>query len=78
MVCSGRYKYCVYEKGERREQLVDLEKDPGEMKNLATDSAYSDVLALHRKHLREWVETNHDKLATHYLIKCRRQERLAA
>jgi choline-sulfatase len=78
MVCSGRYKYSVYEKGERREQLVDLEKDPGEMKNLATDSAYSDVLALHRKHLREWVETNHDKLATHYLIKCRRQERLAA
>jgi len=69
MLCSGRYKYCVYEKGEHREQLVDLEKDPGEMKNLATDSAYADVLAIHRKYLREWVEINHDKLATPYLIK---------
>ncbi|MBM4093291.1 MAG: sulfatase [Planctomycetes bacterium] len=69
MICSGRYKYCVYETGQRREQLVDLEKDPGEMKNLAADPAYADVLARHRQYLREWVESNHDKLATPYLIK---------
>jgi choline-sulfatase len=69
MVCSGRYKYCVYEKGERREQLVDLEKDPGEMKNIVAEPAYAGVLARHRQYLREWVETNHDKLATPYLIK---------
>jgi arylsulfatase A-like enzyme len=69
MVCSGRYKYCVYAKGERREQLVDLEKDPGEMKNLAADPAYADILVRHRQYLREWVKTNNDKLAEGYLIK---------
>jgi hypothetical protein len=26
-------------------------------------------LARHRQYLREWVETNHDKLAAPYLIK---------
>ncbi|MHB8902905.1 MAG: sulfatase family protein, partial [Thermoguttaceae bacterium] len=40
MVCSGRYKYCVYESGSRREQLVDLEADPGETRNLADDPAF--------------------------------------
>ena len=69
MVCSGRYKYCVYEKGQRREQLVDLEKDPGEIQNLAADLAYADILARHRQHLREWIETNQDKIAAAYLIK---------
>lgn len=68
MICTGRYKYCVYETGQRREQLVDLEKDPGEMQNLAADPACSDVLARHRQLLREWVETNHDQLAASYLI----------
>jgi choline-sulfatase len=69
MICSGRYKYCVYETGQRREQLVDLEKDPGEMKNLATDPAYAAVLSRHRQYMREWVESNHDKLADAYLSK---------
>ncbi len=69
MICSGRYKYCVYENGQRREQLADLEKDPGEMKNLAADPAYATVLTRHRQYLREWVETNHDNLAADYLIK---------
>ena len=32
MVCSGRYKYCVYESGQRRETLVDLTEAPGETK----------------------------------------------
>ena len=48
------------QKGERREQLVDLEKDPGEMKNLAADPAFADILARHRQYLREWVETNQE------------------
>jgi len=69
MLCSGRYKYCVHAKGERREQLVDVEKDPGEMKYLAADPAYADVLARHRQHLREWVKTDNDKTAEGYRIK---------
>ena len=58
MLCSGRYKYAVYSEGQFREQLVDLEKDPGEMKNLAADPAYAEVIASHRKYLREWVEND--------------------
>ncbi len=69
MLCTGRYKYCVYAKGERREQLVDLEKDPGEMKNLVADPAHAEKLASHRQLLREWVESNRDKIAEPYLFK---------
>ena len=45
-----------------------LEKDPGEMKNVAADPAYASVLAQHRRFMREWVEANHDKLAASYII----------
>jgi len=69
MICSGRYKYCVFEKGNLREMLVDLEKDPGEMKNLAQDPAYADILKQHRKFMAEWVEANHDTIAAAYVIK---------
>ncbi|MGC8792130.1 MAG: sulfatase family protein [Bryobacteraceae bacterium] len=37
MVRSQRYKYCVYSEGQRRESLMDLEQDSGEMVNLARD-----------------------------------------
>jgi arylsulfatase A-like enzyme len=49
---SSRYKYSVWEAGERREMLIDMEKDPGEMKNLAADPAAAAVLADHRERLR--------------------------
>lgn len=48
--------------------LVDLEKDPGEMRNLAADPAYAEVIAQHRRYLREWVEMNQDKITAEYLI----------
>ncbi|HSH09431.1 MAG TPA: sulfatase-like hydrolase/transferase, partial [Oceanipulchritudo sp.] len=35
MVRTQQYKYVVYSEGENREQLFDLEQDPGEMVNLA-------------------------------------------
>lgn len=35
MLRGERYKYCAYSEGQHRESLVDLEKDPGEMTNLA-------------------------------------------
>lgn len=69
MVCSGRYKYCVYESGQHREQLVDLENDPGEMKNLAEAPSLARELDRHRQYLREWATTNIDKLATDYIIR---------
>ena len=68
MVCSGRYKYCVYEKGTLREQLVDLETDPGEMQNLAASPAHAGELARHRAFLSEWIGANQDRLAAGYVI----------
>ena len=41
---AKRYKYCVYDNGELRESLVDLQEDPGEMNNLATTPEYLEVL----------------------------------
>lgn len=38
----------------RQESLVDMQADPGEMKNLAKDPAYADVLKQHRLYLDEF------------------------
>jgi len=56
MVRTKRYKYNVYDDGERREQLIDLENDPGEMANLAEDPKYKKVLNEHRGRLRRWLD----------------------
>ena len=58
MIRADRYKYCVYVHGQYRESLVDLEKDPGEMNNLARDPAHRETLLAMRERLRKWgVET---------------------
>ena len=54
MVRSDRYKYCVYSEGDRRESLIDMKKDPGEMKNLAGDATHSHTLEQHRQYLTDW------------------------
>ena len=55
MVVSARYKYILYDEGRNREQLMDLEEDPGEMKNHLRRSQNQDVLIQHRSHLaRQW------------------------
>jgi arylsulfatase A-like enzyme len=54
MVRSQRYKYCIYDHGEHRESLVDLESDPGEMVNLAPDLKHRKILRQHRQMLAEW------------------------
>ncbi|MCK4855835.1 MAG: DUF4976 domain-containing protein, partial [Bacteroidales bacterium] len=56
MVRSARYKYCKFKGGEPREMLIDMENDPGEMKNLAGMEEYEDVLAEHRGMLNEWTK----------------------
>ena len=56
MVRSRRFKYIVYAQGQNREMLFDLEQDPGEMTNLAGDSASSQVSEEHRALLATWCE----------------------
>jgi choline-sulfatase len=69
MVCSGRYKYCVYQSGERRESLVDLAEDPGEMKNLAADPDHASIMNQHRAYLRQWLDHYGDTFATEYAVR---------
>ncbi len=54
MIRTARFKYTVYDSGQPREALIDLQKDPGEMKNLAADPLYRAGLLAHRKLLVEW------------------------
>lgn len=61
MVRTPRYKYVVYDRGPHREQLFDMEGDPGEMVNLAECAAHADVLTAHREHLREWMLATGDE-----------------
>lgn len=63
MVRSQRYKYCVYSQGKRRESLVDMEKDPGEMVNLAGDGRLRKVLDRHRAMLAEFRRKTGDAFA---------------
>lgn len=50
----GNMKYAIYGDGANREQLVDLENDPGEMKNMAGDPACKARLLQGRAALRDW------------------------
>lgn len=60
MLRTERYKYCVYDQGERRESLVDMTRDPGELRNLATDQASASILAEHRRLLFDWSQVTGD------------------
>ncbi|MHC4647990.1 MAG: sulfatase family protein [Planctomycetota bacterium] len=68
MLQTGRFKYCVYDSGRGREQLIDLKNDPGEMKNLAERAQSKDVLDNHRQLLHKWVKKNNDKIAAEYIV----------
>lgn len=59
-VITRDFKYIVYNKGEIREQLFDLSKDPGEMKNLVVDKAYAKKLKSMRSYLKHWCKQNGD------------------
>jgi choline-sulfatase len=61
MLRTDRYKYCVYDLGQQRESLVDMERDPGEMTNLAGDPAYATQLNEHRATILAWGRDTGDK-----------------
>ncbi len=60
MVRTARYKYVIYNRGRRREQLFDMEADPGEMHNLAGDAARRAILDDHRARLATWCRKTGD------------------
>ncbi|MFP4029027.1 MAG: sulfatase [Candidatus Brocadiia bacterium] len=65
-VVGERYKYCMYSKGRYREQLIDLENDPGEMVNLAVESRYEEMVEDYRDVLRDWIRRTDDRFFAHY------------
>ena len=65
MVRTTRYKYVVYNWGKNREQLFDLDTDPGEMVNLAVAAQYRGVLNEHRELLAMWTERTDDRHTAH-------------
>ena len=69
MVRTDRHKYNLYEDGARREQLIDLTADPGEMDNLAERPECRDVLDAHRGRLCRWVDETGDPVAKPYVVR---------
>ena len=68
MLRSDRFKYSVYTNGVIRESLVDLQKDPGEMTNLAGIPQFNDTLNKHRKYLQQWIVESDDTAAKAFAI----------
>ena len=57
MVRTPKYKYVLYDKGQYREQLFDMSEDRMEMRNLAVEAKYRDILMEHRGILENWLKT---------------------
>ena len=60
-VISERHKYALYPLGRHREQLFDLQSDPGEQVNCADSARYQDQLQRHRQLLAEWKAATGDR-----------------
>lgn len=58
MIRTDRYKYVMYH-GDEVEQLFDMQADPWETKNLASESPHADALKGHQKLLAEWEAKLH-------------------
>jgi arylsulfatase A-like enzyme len=66
MVADQRYKYCAFDPDKNadgtskpptiRESLVDMQKDPGEMNNLAFDAQHKATVSRLRKAMGDWME----------------------
>jgi len=61
MVRTARHKYVIYNQGELREQLFDMEADPGETNNLVVGPAHEAELRRHRELLAAWMEETGDR-----------------
>jgi len=60
MIRTDQYKYTIYNKGETREQLFDMETDPGETVNLAVDHNFRRELIRHRNLMDSWAKETED------------------
>ena len=60
MIRTKKYKCCVYNIGQQREQLFDMDADPGELKNPVVDANFSDEVNRHRALITDWARQTTD------------------
>ncbi len=60
MIRTEKYKYCIYDNGENREQFFDMEIDPGEIDNLISNVNYQEIINKHRIQLSNWAKKTND------------------
>jgi choline-sulfatase len=60
MLRNKQFKYWIYNEGNQKESLYNLQNDPGEMVNLASDPKFSNELKNCRSQLLEWAKKNND------------------
>jgi arylsulfatase A-like enzyme len=60
-VIAGKHKYVAYDRGRYREQLFDIERDPGEMVNLAVEARHRGLLDECRALLAQHVTETSDR-----------------
>jgi len=68
MLRSERFKYTVFSSEKNREMLTDMQKDPGEMKNLALEADFAAVLTEHRQLLKNWYQQKSETLNSKYIV----------
>ena len=59
-VRTSRWAYSAFSRGRIRESLFDLDRDPGETRNLVSDPSASSELSRHRALLRSWLTRTSD------------------
>ncbi|RCW36820.1 sulfatase [Marinilabilia salmonicolor] len=69
MVLTKKFKYFLFDQGANKEQLFDLENDPGELHPVTYDPAYHDDLLACRVKLKEWVAIQNDDFDVDSIIK---------
>lgn len=66
LIRTPRHSYMCYDAYEHREQLFDVQADPGEMVNLAVEARHRDTLNHHRALLRDWLRDTGYGFGGHY------------
>lgn len=60
MIRTQQYKYNIYSKGERNEELFDMVADPLEMKNLSNDKDMQKIKDQLKSELKNWIQKTGD------------------
>ncbi|MCH2176692.1 MAG: sulfatase-like hydrolase/transferase [Lentisphaeria bacterium] len=60
MVRSQQFKYIIFNQGEPRESLIDMDADPGEMNNLINSVDHAVIIQQHRDYLKDYLQKSAD------------------